>query len=140
MHFLLDQLLGVLQRRAHIFGGDAILTCDFFTRHATRQTTQDAGHGHARASNHRFAVLNFGVDNDSLVHGRGPAKPLPASGALFKANFAIVEALAVALTNKLTVQLLVLKGQRSAFSARQISLDSEARFCLCSGAGEAEQL
>lgn len=68
MLFLVHQFTGKLQGRADVFDGQVVLSLHFLEAHPARQAAYHDGHRHPRAANHRFAMTDIGVYDDSIDH------------------------------------------------------------------------
>ena len=66
MLFLLDQLARVGQSSPDVFHGDGVFLGDFLQGHAPCQASDDAGHGHAGATDHGLTVLDPGVHDNPV--------------------------------------------------------------------------
>lgn len=65
---LLDQFFGVADGCANVFWSQVVLPANLVETHAAGEAAENASDRHPCASNHRFAVLNFRVNDDPLVH------------------------------------------------------------------------
>ena len=68
MLFLVHQFTREFQGRADVFDGQVVLPLHLLKAHPARQTAHNDGHWCSRAADHRFAVTDIGVYDDSIVH------------------------------------------------------------------------
>ena len=66
--FGLDELAGVSQCSPDVFIRDAVIGAYLRRRGPTRQRMEDSVHGNSRSPNHRLAVSDCRVDDDSVIH------------------------------------------------------------------------
>jgi len=67
MLFLVYQFAGEFQSRAHVFDGQFVLALHFLETHPARKAAHDDGHRSARATDHRLAVADTRIDDDSII-------------------------------------------------------------------------
>lgn len=65
-----DDLCRKIERGKNIICADFILAGDFLDGHSACKPADNTSDRHARPSNHRLAVLDFRIDNDSIIHGK----------------------------------------------------------------------
>src|SRR5215510_7040735 len=68
MLFLLYELAGVFQRCSYIFLTDPILPGNLLNCHSSCQPADDTHDWHPGSTNDRLAMLNFGIDHNTVVH------------------------------------------------------------------------
>jgi hypothetical protein len=68
MFLLIDEFAGELERGANVGNCQTIFFLDFLEGHAPGKAADDESHRHSRAADDGFAVANFWVDDDALVH------------------------------------------------------------------------
>src|SRR5688572_5029710 len=68
MGFLGDQLRAISKRRLDVANGDSVLFFNFRERHSAGKAAHNDGHRNPRSFNNRFAVVDFWVNKDALVH------------------------------------------------------------------------
>ena len=68
MLFLVHQFTREFQGRADVFDGQVVLPLHLLKAHPARQTAHDDGHWCSRAADHRLAVTDVRVYDDSIVH------------------------------------------------------------------------
>jgi hypothetical protein len=68
MRFPFDKIFGVPKRCTNIFRAQVVLSTDLFESHSASQSAENAGYRYSGASNYGFAVLNFRINDDTVVH------------------------------------------------------------------------
>jgi hypothetical protein len=68
MGFLFDEFFGISDRGANVVSSQLVLATDLLKRHPASQAAENARHRQAGAANHRLAVLDFRIDDNSFIH------------------------------------------------------------------------
>lgn len=69
--FLLNELAHESERRADVLVGKVVLAADVLEAHSAGKTPDDDRDGNPRATNHRLAVTDGGINDDAFGGGHG---------------------------------------------------------------------
>ena len=69
MGFLFDKFFSILNRSTNIVSSQVVLAANLLEGHPTGQAAEYADHWNARTANYRFAMLDFGVEDNAIIHG-----------------------------------------------------------------------
>jgi hypothetical protein len=83
MFFLIHKFTGKPERGADLGARQSVFAFHFFKAHAAGKAADNQGDGHPRAANHRFAVADFRVNDNLVVHGFSLASVLILASGLF---------------------------------------------------------